>query len=428
MYFFTLLLLSCLFPQTFTNTATRESLNTNFLSNLIASFRGPNTINITQFLTTLQLPECMKQCIPEIDGLLMAISNSNDTRDITEICSELQSSTNCASSVGCSKIFAEAAASAFQFVCLDNIQSISETVECVKNAALDIQPECEAHCEVQAKMIEDASNNNMEAIFDMPRVCNSTRCLLTCYKEKIDKKCQMGEQNLLDTLLRTVTHGEGKGVEEALGWVMPDYCKGNNSFKAINSGSSGRPLSVGKAASSTKQKQSKSSPKTKSGSKREQAPEKSFSMSGASGKKAAAGFTERTLVIDGEIRTLRYQLIDSQGHQVPSPDFDTLAKIMTQQFSTFSFPSNRPMETVILPAMRSGNDAEEQQKNSTESENEESLDLIGEAIHDWRSEDRSETSSDVVDVTKEGVGLTIGLVVFVATVIYWMWETARDMN
>ncbi|ETN79404.1 hypothetical protein NECAME_09842 [Necator americanus] len=223
----------------------------------------------------------------------------------------------------------------------------------------------------------------------------------------------MGEQNLLDTLLRTVTHGEGKGVEEALGWVMPDYCKGN-------------------AASSTKQKQSKFSPKTKSGSKREQAPEKSFSMSGASGKKAAAGFTERTLVIDGEvnskIRTLRYQLVDSQGHQVPSPDFDTLAKIMTQQFSTFSFPSNRPMETVILPAMRSGNDAEEQQKNSTESENEGSLDLIGEAIHDWRSEDRSETSSDVVDVTKEGVGLTIGLVVFVATVIYWMWETARDMN
>ncbi|RCN27148.1 hypothetical protein ANCCAN_27119 [Ancylostoma caninum] len=66
--------------------STIEPVNVSFLTNLIGSFRGPNKINVTQFLSTFSLPACMKQCLPEIDGLLVALSKSNDTQDMAEIC------------------------------------------------------------------------------------------------------------------------------------------------------------------------------------------------------------------------------------------------------------------------------------------------------------------------------------------------------
>ncbi|KAL6741851.1 hypothetical protein Aduo_015066 [Ancylostoma duodenale] len=402
--------------------ATMEPVNVNFLTNLIGSFRGPNKINVTQFLSTFSLPACMKQCLPEIDGLLVALSKSNDTQDMAEICSELQSSTSCASSVGCSKIFTDAAASAFQFVCLDNIQSISETMDCVKETALDIQPECEAHCEVQAKVIEDASNNNMEAIFDVPRVCNSTRCLLTCFKEKIDKKCQIGHQNLLDTLLNAVTRGGSSGLDEALGWVMPDYCKSTNSTKKANSTSLDKPLSVGKVSSSA------TKPKAVGKPKAEAKPEPTTKTPTAikpAEKAGATAATETTLLVDGEIRTLRYQLLDWQGNPVPSPDFETLTRLMTQQFLPGSFLPDHPRGTVIF--LRSGKGDEDEKKNTTAAEDEQGLDVVNEEEPDWRSEDGPEIFTDDGQ-TKEGVGLAIGLVVFVATAMYWMWELARDLH
>ncbi|EYC21566.1 hypothetical protein Y032_0019g3901 [Ancylostoma ceylanicum] len=415
-----LLLFLSLLLTAYAKSSTVDQLNVNFLSNLIESFRGPNKINVTQFLSTFSLPACMKQCLPEIDGLLVALSKSNDTQDMAEICSELQSSTSCASSVGCSKIFTDAAASAFQFVCLDNIQSIAETMECVKEAALDIQPECEAHCEVQAKMIEDASNNNMEAIFEVPRVCNSTRCLLTCFKEKIDKKCQLGQQNLLDTLLNTVTRGGSSGLDEALGWVMPDYCKGNNSTKISNSTSSDKPLSVGKVSSGAKKP--KTVGKTKTEVKAEPTTVKTPTAVKSPGKADAVGATETTLLVNGEIRTLRYQLLDWQGNPVPSPDSETLTRLMTQQFLPGILPPDHPKGTVIF--LRAGGDRE---KNTTAPEDDQGLDVINEEEPDWRSEDGPEVFTDDGQ-TKEGVGLAIGLVVFVATAMYWMWELARDFH
>ncbi|VDO83153.1 unnamed protein product [Heligmosomoides polygyrus] len=154
------LILLCVFPVILAPAISSDS-STNFLTKLVGSFRGPNGINITQFLSTFQMPACMKQCLPELDGLLMAMSKSNDTRDL--------SSTHCASNAGCSKVFVEAAASAFQFICLDNIHSLSESVACVKDTALDIQPECEAHCSVQSRIVEDASNNKIEAVFEVPQ-------------------------------------------------------------------------------------------------------------------------------------------------------------------------------------------------------------------------------------------------------------------
>ncbi|PIO64569.1 hypothetical protein TELCIR_13797 [Teladorsagia circumcincta] len=139
--------------------------------------------------------------------------------------SELQSSTHCASSAGCSKVFVDAVASAFQFVCMDNIQAISESMKCVKENALDFQPECEAQCEVQSRVIDDASNNKLETVFEVPRLCNSTRCLLTCFKNKIDSKCRIGQKNLLDSLLSAVMRGEDRGFEHALNWILPEGCR-----------------------------------------------------------------------------------------------------------------------------------------------------------------------------------------------------------
>ncbi|PIO62695.1 hypothetical protein TELCIR_15734 [Teladorsagia circumcincta] len=78
-----ILLLSILFLRT--NEITIND-STNFLTSLMGSFRGPNAINITQFLSSFQMPACMKQCLPEIDGLLSAMSKNNDTKDMTNIC------------------------------------------------------------------------------------------------------------------------------------------------------------------------------------------------------------------------------------------------------------------------------------------------------------------------------------------------------
>ncbi|XGW03368.1 hypothetical protein V3C99_014952 [Haemonchus contortus] len=424
------LLLYCLLPATIGIT-TNDS--TNFLTNLIGSFRGPNAINISQFLSTFQMPACMKQCLPEIDGVLSALSKNNDTKDMATLCSELQASTHCASSAGCSKVFIEATASAFQFVCLNNVQAISESMECVKENAMNVQPECEAHCEVQSKIIDDASNNKLETIFEVPRFCNNTRCLLTCFKNKIDNKCRIGEKSLLDSLLSAVMRGEDHGFEAALEWVLPEDCR-----KKPHLNNSSVPLSVGKIPPKTSAtngaatgkntpkstRPAQSSPKNN----RVQIPSTTMNELTAVGSKSDPVVVrippaprspkdepvEAALIIDGEIRTLRYQLFDWQGNPVPSPDFVTLAKIMTLQLLPFKFPPTRPQETVMLPSAEDEKAAEKRIDERIASEEQEEQD------DEWRQDGRPEGPSN------DGIGVAIGLIVFAATVFYWAWETARS--
>ncbi|KAK5986875.1 CPG4 domain-containing protein [Trichostrongylus colubriformis] len=412
-----------------------ETNSTNFLTDFMGSFHGPNAVNITNFLSTFQMPACMKQCLPEIDGLLRALSKSNDTKDMAAICSELQASTHCASSAGCSKVFVEAAASAFQFVCLENVQAISEYMECVKKNAMDVQPECEAQCEVQARMIDDAQNNKFKSIFEVPRLCNSTRCLLDCFKNKIDSKCRIGGKSLLDSLLSAMMRGEDHGFENALDWIMPDRCR--EKPRPLNSTV---PLSVGQISSQASKIKKATGENNKKPievgqdlTKNAGAPISNSNVDKASfgdgridplmvrlppaprTSKNIATPVEAALIIDGEIRTLRYQLFDWQGNPVASPDFETLAKIMTLQLLPFKFPRGRPSETVVLPSEEDEKAAEKRVEERIASEaKDEKTD------EDWRFENGPEIASN------DGVGVVIGLAVFAATVFYWVWETTRD--
>ncbi|WKY10881.1 hypothetical protein Q1695_002883 [Nippostrongylus brasiliensis] len=398
----------------------------------MGSFRGPNAINITQFLSTFQMPACMKQCLPELDGLLTLLAKNDTNSDLAAICSELQSSTHCASSAGCSKVFVEATASAFKFVCLDNVQAISESLVCVKETALDIQPECEAHCSVQARLIEDASENNLDAVLDVPRLCNSTRCLLSCFKNKVDSKCRIGEKNLLESLLSAVMRGEYHGFDDALDWIMPESCRAKAT--PLTNSSTTSPMSVGKPArrpNADKGKVSANKPNASQNPTKDNRVPIDKSKSAGDGKpmtvrlppatkdsKNAAKAVETALIIDGEIRTLRYQLFDWQGNPVVSPDFETLAKIMTHQLLPFQFPPARPRESVVLPPAEEKK-ADEKKLNKKKSGKEEKEKRE-------RADDQLEVAEN--DVKNDGAGIVVGLTVFIATVFYWAWETARSSD
>ncbi|RCN35368.1 hypothetical protein ANCCAN_18771, partial [Ancylostoma caninum] len=110
-------------------------------------------------------------------------------------------------------------------------------------------------------------------------------------------------------------------------------------------------------------------------------------------KAGASGITKTTLLVDGEIRTLRYQLLDWQGNPVPSPDFETLTRLMTQQFSPGTIPLDHPRGTVIF--LRSGKGDEDEQRNTTALEEDQGLDMANEEP-DWRSEDGPEISQTTV--------------------------------
>lgn len=437
-------------------TASNNDSSTNFLTRLMGSFHGHNSINISQFLSTFRMPACMKKCLPEIDGLLSALSKSNETADLASICNELQASSQCASSAGCSKVFLDATASAFQFVCLDNIQEISESMECVKDAADDIQPECEAHCAAQSlQSIDETSSRSLESIFEVPRLCNSTRCLLTCFKDKIDSKCRIGQQNMLDSLMSAMMRGEDYGFESALDWIMADTCQLKSSKHSSWSNISS-PFSVSQVARSPSK--TKMVPTNKETVRNNQVNEgnevaadanRTTTKSSIDKPKAISGSkavpmtvrlppatkishqttepVEAALIIDGEIRVLRYQLLDWQGKPVPSPDFETLAKIMTLQLLPFKFSSGRPREIVVLPS--------EDDEKAAEARVEEKIavadqvDEADEGLDDnWRSEEDEEVNSDPKEVTSDGVGVAVGLLLFMATVFYWAWETARDLS
>ncbi|PIO64570.1 hypothetical protein TELCIR_13798, partial [Teladorsagia circumcincta] len=127
---------------------------------------------------------------------------------------------------------------------------------------------------------------------------------------------------------------------------------------------------------------------------------------------------EAALIIDGEIRTLRYQLLDWQGHPVAPPDFENLAKIMTLQLLPFKFPPGRSRETVLLPSEEDEKAAERRVEERIANDDKDEKE---EAENDWQLEDGPEIT------TNDGIGVAIGLIVFAATVFYWAYEATRDI-
>ncbi|VDL82260.1 unnamed protein product [Nippostrongylus brasiliensis] len=338
------------------STAPINAASTNFLTSLMGSFRGPNAINITQFLSTFQMPACMKQCLPELDGLLTLLSKNDTNSDLAAICSELQSSTHCASSAGCSKVFVEATASAFKFVCLDNVQ--------------------------------DASENNLDAVLDVPRLCNSTRCLLSCFKNKVDSKCRIGEKNLLESLLSAVMRGEYHGFDDALDWIMPESCRAK---PARRPNADKEKVSANKPNASQNPTKDNRVPIDKSKSAGDGKPMTVRLPPATKDSKNAAKAVETALIIDGE-----------------------------HQLLPFQFPPARPRESVVLPPTEEKK-ADEKKLSKKKSGKEEKEKRE-------RADDQLEVVSVENDVKNDGAGIVVGLTVFIATVFYWAWETARSSD
>lgn len=344
----------------------------------------------------------MRECVPEFDGLLMALSR-NDSRDFVEICSELQSSTYCASSSGCSKIFTDAATSAFQFVCLDNIQVISESITCVKNTAADIQPECEAHCAVESPNLDESpSDNNLETTFRVSHACNSTRCLLTCFKTRIGNKCRLGHKNLLDSLLSTVMHGENPG-EDVLDWILPDTCQPKVVRHNVNVND--------EKYDTTKRTSIEFQPLV-------DLPLKDT-------LEENAGLLEAVLVADGQIRILRYQMFDWQGNPVHPPDLLTLSRILMVQPLFLTFSSDYSGETVILQSKEDNNENKERQRGSLLEEQEKEGNFANRRSKKNESKnkakqrsfnDETEAIRKKSNVANEAIGIFVRLAVLTTTI------------
>ncbi|CAJ0589770.1 unnamed protein product [Cylicocyclus nassatus] len=299
-------------------------------------------------------------------------------------------------------------------------------MECMKKTAGDIQPECEARCEVQAKMLDDASKNKIDTLFSGPRACNSTRCLLTCFKESIDKRCQTGQTRMLDTLVKEVMrdYGEGKGWEDAINYIMPESCKEkayeNKQPVQIEDSPSDLPNSVKKVNKSERKKKNfvKSKADQNAGKESLEKPSKKVAEDNV--------VKETTVIVDGEIRTLRYELFDWLGHPVQSPDFETLARIITQKLLPSSEKTEHP-KSISVRKHPSKYGIYFQQNKISGNSRVEDLPKNGKSP-EWLPEERPEIIFREVETVKEGVSVTIGLAIFVATVLYWLWETARDIN
>ncbi|CAI4223447.1 unnamed protein product [Auanema sp. JU1783] len=298
---------------------------TNFLSEIMASFKGP--MNMTKLMSTFQMPSCFESCIPHMEGMFKVMKKG--TRDpiaVNGMCQELQESAKCAVNAGCSTVFVETAAKLFQFVCLENIESVGDSLECVKNAAEDLQPECENHCKLQARLIDQASSaNQIDNVFDVKNMCNSTICLMHCVKDRLGEKC-VGQTNLVDTLISSVMRGENGGFEEMLDWVVPQACKDENFIVNLP------------------QDTSKSGLGSVTSGNADQIPHNvgtvdSNHIDGVSMNNEIRTIPhedvmttepiEAALLIDGELRTLQCSMYDWQRNPVPTPDFESLAKIMT---------------------------------------------------------------------------------------------------
>uniref|UniRef100_A0A0K0DBR7 Coatomer subunit zeta n=1 Tax=Angiostrongylus cantonensis TaxID=6313 RepID=A0A0K0DBR7_ANGCA len=200
---------------------------------------------------------------------------------------------------------------------------------------------------------------------DFVEICSSTRCLLTCFKNKIGDKCRLGQRNLLDSLLSAVIH-EYEDGDSLLDRIMPDSCQPKNAPKNFGSLSTNTPLSVGQVVRRPITDNKHKDTKTTSNEFKRLIDHQSKNAVGKS-----TGSLEAVLVIDGKIRILRYQMFDWQGNPVPPPDLQTLSKILTTQALPLNFSPERPGETVVFLS-------KEEEEEDNETRNRQIRDLLEE--------------------------------------------------
>ncbi|CAI2347987.1 unnamed protein product [Caenorhabditis sp. 36 PRJEB53466] len=187
------------------------------------------------------MPTCLKRCMPAMDSIGTVLTAFKQPEEIKKLCSNLTEATKCATAAGCNEVFVGAISNAFQFMCMDNLDKVSGQLACIQDSAGDLQQECEATCAVQADVIENARKNTVDTIFTLEKMCNSTSCLVDCYQDNIQKYCEIGEDNVIDTIFSQLEAMEEQqqpaifaymkkdekkktGLQKILGWMMPDGC------------------------------------------------------------------------------------------------------------------------------------------------------------------------------------------------------------
>uniref|UniRef100_A0A8R1DGZ1 Chondroitin proteoglycan 4 domain-containing protein n=1 Tax=Caenorhabditis japonica TaxID=281687 RepID=A0A8R1DGZ1_CAEJA len=225
------------------------------------------------------------------------------------------------------------------------IPEISGQFECIQDSVGDLQQECEKMCSVQADVLENAAKNSADQLLSMEKMCNATTCLAFCYETSLPKYCDIGEDNLFDTIfsqLESLQEQPGifgylkkdepkkTGVAKLLGLMMPEGCDAEKLKiklpKKVAVPDTATPKSVGpakKAAASDKLAEVQKNATTVVP---ELAPEILL-------KAKAGNLSSAAIMINGKVQTLQCQVLDSHGNSQNAPDFESLAEILATHFN-----------------------------------------------------------------------------------------------
>ncbi|KAF1761474.1 hypothetical protein GCK72_009730 [Caenorhabditis remanei] len=317
------------------------------------------------------MPHCLRKCMPAMDnvGMMLDVAKKPDT--MKAMCQNLTEASKCATSAGCDSTFVGAISNAFQFICLDNLEKVSSQISCIQESAGDLQQECETECAVQADVIENASRNTADQLFNMEKLCNSTTCIANCYQNNLHRFCDIGEDNFLDTIfsqfetmkqpgllgyLRNEKQNTS-GIAKLFGLMMPEGC--NNEKLKIKIPKKivlpDKPKSVGSPPEVRKEitTQRKSLTEIKNST------ESNDVLLAKSGNLSSAA-----LLFNGKIQTLQCQFLDSRGKPQTTPDFETISKILSEHFNKNSPASTTMKSSVNVKTLECGKTDSSQPRSS----------------------------------------------------------------
>uniref|UniRef100_A0A1I7UI00 CPG4 domain-containing protein n=1 Tax=Caenorhabditis tropicalis TaxID=1561998 RepID=A0A1I7UI00_9PELO len=226
---------------------------------------------------------------------------------------------------------------------MDNLEKVSDQIGCIQEKAGDLQQECETECAVQADLIDKAAKNNADQLFNMEKLCNSTSCVANCYQNNLHKYCDIGEDNVLDTIFAQFETLQEQnvlgylqkekqnttGIAKLLGMMMPEECN-SDKFKIKipkKIDLTNKPKSVGSPPEV--RKDTVTSKKSLATSRRNiTETDAEAALMAKSGNLSSAA-----LMFNGKIQTLQCQFRDSYGNPQKTPDFESLSKILSEHFN-----------------------------------------------------------------------------------------------
>ncbi|CAB3406223.1 unnamed protein product [Caenorhabditis bovis] len=291
-----------------------------FLTSMLEAFQGKNRVNLTQFMYSFEMPACVRRCMPDVGNLDVVFRTKESEQAMKNICANMKNSTRCAKISGCSHMFTDVMTNAFKFICIENIDKMSEQLECIQMATDDLHQDCENECAVQASFINKASHNKPKEILSMENMCNSTTCLARCYHDNLSERCSMGE-NFLDSILSTVSlNGERYDFDKILNIVMPADCKDHTFKLKIPEKISidvSKPKSVGKPRDGKLLDSLIDDDEEASGLVEE-------NLNSINEQNSL----NTTLLVNGKLQFLQCHLTDTDGNSIEMEDFEELAKLL----------------------------------------------------------------------------------------------------